>query len=38
MSDPIVERVRVYLDVPVDWEAVERIIGDAYHTVAGRGR
>lgn len=28
----------VYLDVPVDWEAVEGIIGDAYHTIAGRGR
>lgn len=28
----------VYLDVSVDWAAVERIIGDAYHTVAGQGR
>jgi len=28
----------VYLDVAVDWKAVEGIIGDAYHTIAGRGR
>ncbi|MGH2418042.1 MAG: MmcQ/YjbR family DNA-binding protein [Candidatus Limnocylindria bacterium] len=30
--------VGVYLDVEVDWEAVEEIIGAAYHTIAGRGR
>ena len=28
----------VYLDVDVDWEAVEEIVGAAYHTIAGRGR
>ena len=28
----------VYLDVEVDWEAVEEVIGAAYHTIAGRGR
>lgn len=28
----------VYLDVEVDWQAVEEIIGAAYHTIAGRGR
>ncbi len=27
-----------YLDVDVDWEAVEQIIGDAYHTIAAQGR
>lgn len=27
-----------YLDVEVDWQAVEELIDDAYHTVAGRGR
>ena len=28
----------VYLDVDVDWEAVEELIGIAYHTVAAPGR
>jgi len=28
----------VYLDVPVDWDAVDAIVGDAYHTTAGRPR
>jgi len=28
----------VYLDVEVDSVAVAEIIGDAYHTIAGRGR
>jgi hypothetical protein len=28
----------VYLDVDVDWKAVEEIIGAAYHTIAGRAR
>ncbi|MGH2427757.1 MAG: MmcQ/YjbR family DNA-binding protein [Candidatus Limnocylindria bacterium] len=28
----------VYLDVPVEWDVIEDLIGDAYHTIAGRGR
>jgi hypothetical protein len=28
----------VYLDVEVNWKAVEEIIGAAYHTIADRGR
>jgi len=28
----------VYLDVPVDWDAVDEIVGDAYHATAGRRR
>jgi len=28
----------VYLDVSVDWDAVDAIVGDAYHTTAGRPR
>jgi hypothetical protein len=30
--------IGVYLDVPIDWRALEEHIGTAYHTVAGRGR
>jgi len=30
--------IGVYLDVEVDWEVIEGLIGDAYHTIAGRGR
>ncbi len=30
--------IGVFLDVEVDWERVEDLIGDAYHTVAARGR
>jgi len=28
----------VFLDVPVEWDMVEDIIGDAYHTSADRAR
>ncbi|MGH2381864.1 MAG: MmcQ/YjbR family DNA-binding protein [Candidatus Limnocylindria bacterium] len=28
----------VYLDVPVDWDVINGLVGDAYHTIAGRGR
>jgi hypothetical protein len=28
----------VFLDVPVGWDMVEDIIGDAYHTIADRAR
>lgn len=27
-----------YLDVDVDWARIEQLIGDAYHTIAMRGR
>jgi hypothetical protein len=30
--------IGVYLDVDVDWDRVEGLIGDAYHTVALRPR
>jgi len=30
--------IGVYLDVAVDSEAVEELIGNAYHSVAGEGR
>jgi hypothetical protein len=30
--------IGVYLDVDVDWNRLEELIGDAYHTVAERGR
>ncbi len=30
--------IGVYLDVEVNWPAVEEIVGAAYHTVASRGR
>ena len=30
--------IGVYLDVDVDWSRVEELIGDAYHTIATRGR
>ena len=30
--------IGVYLDVEVDWDTVEELIANAYHTVAGRGR
>ncbi|MEO7295206.1 MAG: MmcQ/YjbR family DNA-binding protein [Candidatus Limnocylindria bacterium] len=28
----------VYLDVPVDWDDIDGIVRDAYHTTVGRGR
>jgi hypothetical protein len=30
--------IGVYLDVDIDWVRLEGLIGDAYHTVAMRGR
>jgi hypothetical protein len=30
--------IGAYLDVDVDWERLEELIGNAYHTVAGRPR
>ena len=30
--------IGVYLDVDVDWPALEELIGNADHTLAGRGR
>jgi hypothetical protein len=30
--------IGVYLDVDIDWDRLEQLIGDAYHTVAMRGR
>jgi len=30
--------IGVYLDVEVDWDKVEELIANAYHTVACRGR
>jgi hypothetical protein len=30
--------IGVYLDVDVDWDQVEQLVGNAYHTVAMRGR
>jgi hypothetical protein len=30
--------IGAYLDVDIDWERLEELIGDAYHTVAVRGR
>ena len=30
--------IGVYLDVEVGWEVIDRLIGDAYYTIAGRGR
>lgn len=30
--------IGAYMDVEVDWEAVEELIGNAYHTVTARGR
>jgi hypothetical protein len=30
--------IGVYLDVDIDWERLEELIGNAYHTVAGRPR
>ena len=30
--------IGVYLDVDVDWDRLEELVGNAYHTVAGRPR
>jgi predicted DNA-binding protein (MmcQ/YjbR family) len=30
--------IGVYLDVDVDWERLEELIGNAYHTIAAPGR
>ena len=30
--------IGVYLDVDVDWERIEELIGNAYHTIAAPGR
>ena len=30
--------IGVYLDVDVDWETLEELVGNAYHTIAVRGR
>ena len=30
--------IGVYLDVAVDWERLEELIGNAYHTIAAPGR
>lgn len=30
--------IGVYLDVDVDWDRLEDLVGDAYHTIAVRGR
>jgi hypothetical protein len=30
--------IGAYLDVPIDWKVLEELIGNAYHTIAGRGR
>ena len=33
-----VDAIGVYLDVEVDWPALEGLIGNAYHSIADRGR